>query len=79
MRAKLLKFVFFGSYYEKTYQREFHSQNTPFYNFYTTQPIHTNSNSIDAARQMEHHAKLSNQKFQSRGTILTKIPPKGVS
>jgi hypothetical protein len=48
------KICFLGSYYQKTPQREFPSQNTPFYNFLTTQPIHTNSNSIDAAQQVEH-------------------------
>ncbi len=38
-------------------QREFPSQNTPFHNFLTTQPIHTNSNSIDAAWRAQYDAK----------------------
>jgi hypothetical protein len=57
-RAKLLKFAFWGSYYKKLPQREFPSQNTPSYNFLTTQPIHTNSNSIDAARKVQYQIKL---------------------
>jgi hypothetical protein len=61
-RSKLLKFVFWGSYYKKPPKREFPSQNIPFYNFLTTQPIHTNSNSIDAARQVKHQTKLKHIK-----------------
>ena len=52
---------------QKFPQREFPSQNTPFYNFLTTQPIHTNSNSIDAARQAQHHTKLKHVKNVSLG------------
>jgi hypothetical protein len=52
------KICFLGVNTKTLHQREFPSQNTPIYNFLTTQPIHTNSNSIDAARQVEHHAKL---------------------
>jgi hypothetical protein len=51
MLAKLLKFVLGELLPKISHQREFPSQNTPFYNLLTTQPIHTNSNSIDAARQ----------------------------
>jgi hypothetical protein len=48
------KICFWRSYYQKSTQREFPSQNTPFSNFLTTQPIHPNSNSIYAAQQVEH-------------------------
>jgi hypothetical protein len=55
------------------------SQNTPFNNFLMTQTIHPNSNSTDAARQVEYDAKLKNSKFQYRGAIFTNIIPKGIS
>jgi hypothetical protein len=51
--TKLLKYAFLGVII-KTPQRKFPSQNTPFYNFLLTQPIQTNSNSIDVARQAEY-------------------------
>jgi hypothetical protein len=59
--------LFFGELLQKTPQREFPSQNTPFYNFLTMQPIHTNSNSIDAARQVQHQTKFKHVKNFSLG------------
>jgi hypothetical protein len=73
----MLKFVFCGSYYKKLPQMEFPSQNTPFYNLLTTQPIHTNSNSIDAARQVEHQEKLKHVKNFSLGEQFSQKFPKG--
>ncbi len=60
LKVKKLKFAFWGVINKKLPQREFPSQNTPLHNFLTTQPIHTNSNSIDAARQAEYDAMLKN-------------------
>ncbi len=62
MRAKLLKFAVWGVN-AKTSQREFPSQNTPFYNLLTTRPVHTNSNWIDTARQVLHDTKLKHVKI----------------
>jgi hypothetical protein len=66
---------FLGVNTKKTRQREFISQSTPFYNFLTTQPIHTNSNSIDAAGQVEHQTKLKHVKsFHLEKQFLRKFP-----
>jgi hypothetical protein len=65
--AELLKFVFLGVITNKLPKREFPSQNPPFYNFLTTHPIHTNSSSIDAARQVQHQTKLKHVKNFSLG------------
>ncbi len=75
MWSKLLRFVFRGLITDKLPQREFPSQNTPCYNFLTTQPIHTNSNLIDEARQVEHRTKLKHVKNFSLGEqFLRKFP-----
>ncbi len=75
LEDKKLNFAIGGVINKKLPQREFPSQNTPLHNFLTTQPLHTNSNSIDAARQAEYDAKLKNKKkFQSTGAIFTKFP-----
>jgi hypothetical protein len=56
-QAKLLKFGF-GEVLPKNSPKGVPSQNTPFYNSLMIQPIHTNSNSIDEVRQVEHQTKL---------------------
>ncbi len=63
LKDKKLKFAFGELLIKKLPRWEFPSQNTPFHNFLTTQPIYTNSNSIDAARQAEHDVKLKNVKI----------------
>jgi hypothetical protein len=64
---------------KKLSQRVFPRQNTLLHNFIPTQPIHTNSNSIDAARQAEYNTKLKNVKISIQGAISSIIPPKGSS
>ncbi len=79
LEVKKLNLAYGGVINKILPQREFPSQNTPFHNFLTTQPIHTNGNSIDAARQVEYDAKVKNIKISSQGAVFTKIPPKGIS
>jgi hypothetical protein len=47
----------FGVTTIKIFIWEFPSQNTTLQNFFTTQPIQTNINSIDAAQQGEYDEK----------------------
>jgi hypothetical protein len=54
---KKLKRAFAGVINKKLPLRQFPSQITPLHNFLMTQPIHTNSNSIDAARPAQYDAK----------------------
>jgi hypothetical protein len=56
-RGQKAEVCFLGELLLKSSQREFPSQNTPFDNFVTTQPIHKNGNSIDAAGQAQYDAK----------------------
>jgi hypothetical protein len=56
LKVEKLKFAFLGVINQTNQYREFSSQNTPLHNFVTTQPIHTNGNSIDAAQQAEYDA-----------------------
>ncbi len=79
LKAKQLKFAFGGVINKKLPQREFPSQNTPLHNFLTTLPIHTNGNSIDAARQAEYDAKLKNIEISIQGRNFHENPPKGIS
>jgi hypothetical protein len=63
LEVKKLKFAFLGVNNKKLPPKEFPSRNTPLHNFLTTQPRHTNSNSIDTALQAEYNAKLKNVKI----------------
>jgi hypothetical protein len=55
---KAAESCFFGIYYQKTPPKRVSGQNTPFWNSFTTQLIHKNSNSIEAAQQVQHQTKL---------------------
>jgi hypothetical protein len=77
--AKMLKFDFGELLPKNSTQREFPSQNTPFCNFLTTQPIHTNSNSIDAVRLVKHQTKLKHVKNFDLGEQFSRKFPKGIS
>ncbi len=77
LKVKKLKFAFWGVIDKKLPQTEFPSQNTPFHNFLTTQPIHTNSNSIDAAQQAEYDAKFKKIKILIQGSTFHQNSPKG--
>jgi hypothetical protein len=65
--GKFLKFAFSGVTNKHTPSKGVSSQNAPFCDFWTTQPIQTNSNSIDAARQAEYDTKLQNVKILNLG------------
>jgi hypothetical protein len=54
--GRTAKVCFGGVITKKLPQRESSSQNTPFFNFLTTQPIPINSNSTDAAWQVQHQS-----------------------
>jgi hypothetical protein len=58
VRAKLLKSAFGGVIIEKLHKRSFSAKILHSITFLMTQPILSNSNSIDAARQVQHDAKL---------------------
>ncbi len=79
LKVKVLKFALGGVINKKTPQREFPSQNTPLHNFLTIQPIHTNSNSIDAPWQAENDAKLKNIKILTQESNFHENSPKGIS
>jgi hypothetical protein len=75
LKVKKPKFALSRVIHKKLPQREFSSQNISLHNFLATQPIHTNCNSIDAARKEEYDVKLKMSKIQSREANSTKIPP----
>jgi hypothetical protein len=57
LEVKKLTFAFLGVINKKLPPKEFTSQNTALHYFLTTQPIHTNINSTDAAQQAENDGK----------------------
>ncbi len=50
-RGQNTKICFLGIINKKISQREFSRQNTPLHSFLTIQPVHTNSNTIEAAQR----------------------------
>jgi hypothetical protein len=64
------KLCFLIVIFTKLLQSEFYSQNTLLHNLLITQPIHTNSNSIDAAGQVQYNTMLKKSKFLFMGGIL---------
>jgi hypothetical protein len=76
-RGQKLKFAFWGVINKRLPQSEFPSKNTPLSNFLTTQPLHTNCNSIDAARQAKYDIKLKIVKISLQGSNFRENSPKG--
>jgi hypothetical protein len=79
LEVKKLKFAFWELLIKNSPEGSFPAKILQLQNFLTTQLIHTNSNSIDAARQVEYDAKKKFSIFQPRGAIFTKISLEGTS